>query len=140
MSRSAAAFLLAGVLALPAAAQSPEIKKVPARYTSPASGAEMYASYCASCHGPKGQGDGPVAAHLKTPVPDLTLLAKQNKGIFPKERVGQVIRGEAGVQTHGLREMPVWGPFFLTMNNSQEPVVRIRVANLTRHIESLQAK
>ncbi|GLH73639.1 hypothetical protein GETHLI_21410 [Geothrix limicola] len=139
MSRSAAAFLLAGVFALSASAQA-EIKKVPARYTSPASGAEMYASYCASCHGPKGQGDGPVAAHLKTPVPDLTQLSKQNKGVFPKERVGQVIRGEAGVQTHGLREMPVWGPFFRTMNNSQEPVVRIRVANLTQYLESLQAK
>ena len=30
----------------------------------PANGARLYAQYCASCHGPKGEGDGPVAATL----------------------------------------------------------------------------
>lgn len=139
MSKPAIALLLA-VFALPVLAQSPALKKVPARYTSPASGSEMYLAYCASCHGPKGLGDGPVAQHLKTAVPDLTMLTAQNKGAFPKDHVAKVIRGEVGTQTHGLKDMPVWGPFFLSLNNSQEPVVRIRVANLTSHIESLQAK
>jgi hypothetical protein len=32
------------------------------------------------------------------------------------------------------------GLFFLSLNNSQEPAVRIRVSNLAKHIESLQAK
>ncbi len=140
MPRRAALLLLATALTLPVLAQNPAIKKVPARYTSPASGSEMYLAYCASCHGPKGLGDGPVAQHLKTAVPDLTMLAAQNKGAFPKDHVSKVIRGEVGTQTHGLKDMPVWGPFFLSLNNSQEPVVRIRVANLTGHIESLQAK
>ncbi len=138
MSKRAALVLAA--LALPVLGQNPALKKVPARYTSPASGSEMYLAYCASCHGPKGLGDGPVAQHLKTAVPDLTLMAAQNKGVFPRDHVAKVIRGEAGTQTHGLKDMPVWGPFFLSLNNSQEPVVRIRVANLTGHIESLQAK
>jgi len=31
-------------------------------------GAPLYATYCASCHGPKGEGDGPVSAGL-TPKP-----------------------------------------------------------------------
>jgi mono/diheme cytochrome c family protein len=30
----------------------------------PARGAPLYVTYCASCHGPKGDGDGPVAATL----------------------------------------------------------------------------
>lgn len=140
MSHPATAFLVTTLLALPAMAQTPEIKKVPAPYTSPASGPEMYASYCASCHGPKGLGDGPVATQLKGAVPDLTTLSKQNKGVFPKDRVAQVIQGKANVKTHGLQDMPVWGPYFLSLNNSQEPVVRIRVSNLTKHIEGLQAK
>lgn len=140
MSKFALPLLIAAALALPALAQSPEIKKVPARYTSPASGAEMFQSYCASCHGAKGLGDGPVASQLKTGVPDLTTLAKQNKGVFPKEQVSKVIRGEVGAKAHGLRDMPVWGPFFLTLDNSQAPVVRIRVSNLANYIESLQAK
>jgi cytochrome c oxidase cbb3-type subunit 3 len=32
-----------------------------------AAGAQLYATYCASCHGPNGKGDGPVAAALKPP-------------------------------------------------------------------------
>ena len=29
-------------------------------------GADLYMSYCAACHGVEGRGDGPVAANLKT--------------------------------------------------------------------------
>jgi mono/diheme cytochrome c family protein len=32
--------------------------------TDVAAGAALYATYCASCHGPKGDGDGPVSAGL----------------------------------------------------------------------------
>ena len=140
MSHLAAALLVASALALPATAQDPAIKKVPARYTSPASGSEMYQSYCASCHGVKGLGDGPVAPYLKVAIPNLTTLAKQNQGTFPTLRVSQVIRGEVSVKTHGIPEMAVWGPVFLSLNNSQEPVVRMRVSNLAKHLETLQAK
>ena len=140
MSKHAALIILAAALALPAAAQKPEIKKVPARYTSPASGAEMYKAYCASCHGTKGLGDGPVAEHLKIAVPDLTALSKQNKGVFPAVHITQVIRGEVGLRSHGIQDMPVWGPVFLNLNNRQEAAVHVRVSNLTKYIESLQSK
>jgi mono/diheme cytochrome c family protein len=140
MPHRLAAFIFATALVFPASAQSPAVKRVPARYTSPASGSDMYLAYCASCHGTKGLGDGSVAEHLKAAVPDLTTLAKQNKGVFPTQRVSQIIQGEGGLKTHGLQDMPVWGPVFRSLNNSQEPVVRMRVTNLTKHIESLQAK
>lgn len=140
MRRPTPAFLLAAALALPLTAQAPVVKKVPARYTSPASGPEMYRAYCASCHGAEGLGNGPVAEHLKLAVPNLTLLARDHQGTFPKARVEQVIRGEVGVKSHGVKDMPVWGPFFLALDHSQEPVVRMRVANLIRHLEGLQAK
>ena len=140
MLKHTARFLLATALALPALGQQAEVKKVPARYTSPASGSDMYLAYCASCHGPKGLGDGPVAAHLKNAIPDLTTLSKQNKGVFPTQRISQVIQGEVGVKTHGLQDMPVWGPVFLRLNNSEAPAVRVRVSNLAKHIEGLQAK
>ncbi|MBL0210907.1 MAG: c-type cytochrome [Holophagaceae bacterium] len=140
MSKHAALLILAAALALPATAQKSEVKKVPARYTSPASGAEMYIAYCASCHGSKGLGNGPVAEHLKIPVPDLTTLSKQNKGAFPSVHVSQIIRGEVGARTHGLQDMPVWGPVFLNLNNRQEAAVHMRVSNLSKYIESLQVK
>jgi mono/diheme cytochrome c family protein len=145
MSSRVASLLFATALALPAMAQSPAakppaIQMAPARYTSPASGSEMYQSYCATCHGSKGLGDGPAKGSLKNAVPDLTTLAKRNKGIFPKDQVSLVIRGEAAAEVHGPQDMPVWGPVFRSLNSSQEPVVRMRVANLTRYIESLQVK
>ena len=40
-------------------ANKPAIKHVPAPYTNPSSGKEMYNAYCASCHGLDGKGDGP---------------------------------------------------------------------------------
>ena len=140
MSNHAALLILATALVLPVAAQKPDIKKAPARYTSPASGPEMFLAYCASCHGAQGMGGGPVAEHLKISVPDLTLLARQNKGVFPAVHVTQVIRGEVGVKTHGVQEMPVWGPIFLNLNNRQEAAVHMRISNLAKYIESLQAK
>ncbi len=100
----------------------------------------MYAAYCASCHGVKGLGDGPVAEHLKIPVPDLTLLSKQNKGAYPGVHVTQVIRGEVGAKAHGSQDMPVWGPVFLNLNNRQEAAVHMRVSNLTKYIGTLQAR
>lgn len=140
MSFHATPLILATALALPALAHGPSVKSVPARYTSPASGSEMYLAYCATCHGAKGLGDGPVAGHLKNAVPDLTSLAQRNQGTFPKDQVAKVIRGEESAESHGSQDMPVWGPVFRSLNSSQEPVVRIRVANLAQHLESLQAK
>lgn len=142
MSNHVALLILATALAIPAAAQEPEVKvkKVTAPYTSPASGADMYKAYCASCHGVKGLGDGPVAEHLKIPIPDLTQLSKLNKGVFPGVHVTSVIRGEVGVRSHGVKDMPVWGPIFLTMSGRQEAAVHMRVSNLTAYIESLQVK
>ena len=131
---------LAASFSLPVAAQEPAVKKVPAPYTSPTSGKDMYAAYCASCHGAKGQGDGPVAVHLKVLTPDLSQMAKNNKGVFPGARVAQVIRGQIEAQSHGTLDMPVWGPVFRSFNERQESVVQTRVSNLTKYLETMQAK
>lgn len=41
--------------------------RVTALRGDPAAGAKLYATYCASCHGSEGKGDGPVATSLKPP-------------------------------------------------------------------------
>ena len=125
------------LLALPALAGGSAKKPAPEPQVS---GPVMFEYYCASCHGLKGRGDGGVAPYLKGTIPDLTQLSIQNGGTYPAQRVAQVIRGEADVKTHGRREMAVWGPFFLSMNHAQEPVIQTRVANLTAYIETLQVK
>jgi mono/diheme cytochrome c family protein len=108
--------------------------------TSPASGKEMYTTYCAVCHGTDGKGGGPAASALKTPPSDLTVLSKNNGGKFPALKVMSTIGGESGVSAHGSREMPVWGSLFWNMSHGHEGEVQQREANLTKYVESLQAK
>jgi mono/diheme cytochrome c family protein len=75
-------------------------------------GRELYVQYCSSCHGEAGRGNGPVSAYLKIKVPDLTLLRKNNKGIYPMDEVMSAIDGRRTVRAHGDRKMPVWGEVF----------------------------
>ena len=70
-------------------------------------GKQFYMQYCSSCHGKDGRGNGPVSSHLKVKPPDLTLLKKNNKGIYPTARVISAIDGSHAVRAHGDREMPV---------------------------------
>ena len=118
----------------------PEVKHVPAPPTSPASGKEMFKTYCASCHGTDAKGGGPAAAALKSAPSDLTALAKNNRGKFPSDRVISILRGQATVTAHGNRDMPVWGPVFWRMSQGHPAELQQRVTNLTHYIESLQTK
>lgn len=69
-----------------------------------------YQSSCASCHGIDAKGDGPVSKELKTRPADLTVLAKSNNGVFPYNRVYEMVDGRnSTISSHGTREMPVWG-------------------------------
>lgn len=73
-------------------------------------GKTEYQSSCGSCHGIGGKGDGPVSKELKSPPADLTILTKNNNGVFPYDMVYQIIDGRnTSVASHGTREMPVWG-------------------------------
>lgn len=117
-----------------------EIKHVPVVSTSPASGVEMYKTYCAVCHGADATGNGPAASALKVPPSDLTILAQKNGGKYPTMKVVTVIRGEEALPAHGSKEMPVWGKLFWSMSGGHEAVVQQRVSNLSKYIESLQKK
>jgi len=121
-------------------AAKPEIKHVPATYTSPSSGKEMFNAYCASCHGVDGKGDGPAAPALKIPAANLTTLAQKNGGTFPAAHVAAEIQGGAMTPAHGSKDMPVWGPIFMTMGGHSAAQVQLRIRNLTNYLESIQVK
>jgi mono/diheme cytochrome c family protein len=57
------------------------------------SGKLDFRRYCAQCHGMDGTGDGPVAAALKKKPANLTLLSKNNGGVFPEKEVRDFIDG-----------------------------------------------
>jgi mono/diheme cytochrome c family protein len=123
-----------------AAAQQKEIKHVPIASTSPASGEEMYKTYCAVCHGKDGKGNGPAAEALKAAPSNLTTLAQKNGGQFPADHVASTIRGDVNLPAHGSKDMPIWGNLFWNISQGHSSEVQMRVANLTKYIEGLQAK
>jgi mono/diheme cytochrome c family protein len=137
-SKKFAILALMVIVGLGAAAQ--KIKKVPAPYTSPASGKDMYVNHCAACHGAEAKGDGPAATALKTSPTDLTTLAKKNGGKFPANHVYSSIVGDLNVPAHGTPEMPMWGNVYSGMSKGRHAEVQQRVSNLTSYIESLQVQ
>ena len=101
-------------------------------------GRDSFDQYCASCHGPRGRGDGPVAAALKTQPANLTTLAMRNEGAYPAERVREIVMGVSGAPAaHGTSAMPTWGPIFRAFEGNAR--ARVRVDNLVAFIETLQA-
>lgn len=73
-------------------------------------GKTQYLSSCAACHGIDAKGNGPVSNELKTHPADLTILAKNNNGMFPYDTVYKIIDGRnSTITSHGTREMPIWG-------------------------------
>ena len=74
-------------------------------------GAEIFAHYCATCHGAEAKGGGPMAPVLTLQPSDLSSLAARNGGAFPLKRVVERIDGRDPLMSHGS-PMPVWGPFF----------------------------
>ena len=110
-------------------------------------GGNDYQTYCASCHGESGRGDGPVAEFLALTPADLTKLSHKNAGTFPAERIAQIIDGRQEVKVHGPRDMPVWGDWFDAeaeasglRASEREIVVRERINALVAYLETMQVK
>jgi mono/diheme cytochrome c family protein len=120
-------------------AQTPQVKKTTVTATSPASGKAMFMQYCAACHGQDGKGGGPAAAALKAAPADLTKLSVSNSGKFPETKVVRLIDGSDTLAAHGSRDMPVWGAVFHQMDGSAA-TAKLRLANLTGYIQSIQGK
>ena len=81
-----------------------------------------------------------MAKSLKTAPSDLTRIARRNGGAFPMVRIQRIISGEEALPAgHGGREMPVWGPVFSQIAWDQD-LGRVRVNNLAKYLEGLQAR
>ncbi len=101
-------------------------------------GRDLYMSYCVSCHGWTGKGDGPAGLALKSPPADLTQLSARNGGEFPTTQVKRYIEGETLIQAHGSRQMPVWGKVFRRESTGSE--ARMQYFALAKFLESIQVK
>jgi len=104
-------------------------------------GKEMYLQYCSSCHGQDGRGSGSVSEFLKVKVPDLTLLKKNNNGIYPLDQVILAIDGMRKLRSHGDPKMPVWGVIFreeVKDPKSAEVTVGSREKAIAEYVATLQ--
>lgn len=116
------------------------IKPAGAQDFSTYSGEDLYKRFCAGCHGPRAEGDGPVAAFFKVAVPDLTLIAKR-QGQFPAEQLHRIIDGRMVKAPHGSREMPIWGYEFAARNPDGSPDLATGdqlIARLVDYLRSIQ--
>jgi mono/diheme cytochrome c family protein len=112
---------------------------------SSAKGRVTYRVYCINCHGSEARGDGSLAELLTTVPTDLTLIAKNNNGTFPTEKVREAIDGSKRVRSHGLEEMPVWGDVFQVSNlqasgsdETGEERANRKIQELVAYLETLQ--
>ena len=120
-------------------------------------GKSEFQSSCASCHGTDAKGKGPVSEQLKVPPSDLTMLAKNNNGVFPTNAVYETLYGSKTIPAHGTREMPIWGerfnpivnlphnvdPFYWKLagpEQSPEVVVRMRILAVVDYLNRIQQK
>jgi mono/diheme cytochrome c family protein len=124
-------------VALSAQDKQTQVKKIPLSQTSRDSGKDMFAHYCAACHGPGGKGDGPAASSFKKAPRDLTRLAHDNGGKYPSAHVTTILSLEECC-VHGSKVMPVWGPLLSSVSRSGAEM-HLRISNLVKYIESLQA-
>ena len=121
---------------LAAALLALSVSAVSAQPTSSLTGDSTYRLYCASCHGPKALGDGPLASTLRRPPTNLTQLTKTHGGTFPSDLIAQVIDGRKPVKGHGGGEMPVWGDAF-SRSDERTPIPE-RISRVVRFLESNQ--
>ena len=109
-----------------------------------------FQTYCASCHGPDADGDGPVASELVTKPPSLKHIAKRRGGVFDAGEVYRVVDGRDMPRAHGTPEMPVWGVLFAFQAQASgilqdqvvesEKAARLRIERLIKYLESIQER
>jgi mono/diheme cytochrome c family protein len=104
-------------------------------------GAYTYRTYCATCHGEKGKGDGPMAENLRFFPPDLTKMAKRNGGKFPTKKVVRIVDGREPLDGHGGPDMPVWGDAFKNAETGfDDDKVRLKIRSVVDYVAKLQEK
>lgn len=110
-------------------------------------GQRYFKQSCAECHGEDGMGHGWFTEYLKSPVPPLTHLKRNNGGVFPVDRVYKIIDGRSEIKMHGPRAMPIWGATFMTQSAANEPlfsesysesIIRARILSLIDYLSQIQ--
>lgn len=105
-------------------------------------GKEAFRTYCSTCHGVDGLGDGSMTEVMSVPVPDLTQLSANNDGVFPMLEVIHIIDGRTGLRGHGT-PMPLYGALFDDEIDDAGPYgapiyTRGKILSIAYYLEAIQ--
>ena len=106
-------------------------------------GEALFGYYCATCHGNRAIGNGPMSPSLVVAPTDLTRLAAENDGVFPTVRVVMRIDGRDPLVSHGSM-MPVYGDFFagtdvIIKSEAGQPIMTSQpIVDLLAYLQTLQ--
>ena len=108
-------------------------------------GDHMYQNLCASCHDADGSGNGLASKALGIGAPDLTHIAANNGGVYPRGEIEHLIASSDFRNPHGGSPMPDWerqfrSVYFSTARNPvrRDAYARDRIRELTAYIETIQ--
>lgn len=109
-----------------------------------------FMTLCADCHNSDARGNGPLAKNLTKTPPDLTRIKQRAHGTFDEKAVYDWILGLKMTESHGSREMPIWGDWLmdeaiegdtsLATAKAAEKEIERRVMGIVKYLESLQAE
>jgi hypothetical protein len=109
-----------------------------------AEGKQTYRRLCVRCHGTDGSG-GKKKASAKNPdgptPPDLRSIAARRDGRFDRAEIAEWIEGRSSPESHGPREMPIWGERLsreFVRYSDREALVGATIDPLVTYLESLQ--
>ena len=133
----AASMIVAGMMLAPGLVTTVSAQD----YQQSTPGAEVFRTYCASCHGTSARGDGPLASSMTRKPANLVEISKRNGGLFPTELVFKTIDGRQKVRGHGGPDMPVWGDAFEKSREAgDQERVKAVIQSLVDYIESIQLR
>jgi hypothetical protein len=105
---------------------------------------------CADCHNADAKGNGSLAKNLTKIPPDLTRIRERAHGIFDEKAVYDWILGLKMTESHGSREMPIWGDWLmdeavedstsLDAAKVAEREVERRIMAIVKYLKTLQVE
>ncbi len=125
-----------------ALAQNTDVYR-PAGEENPVSGKQDFINHCAPCHGDNGKGNGPELKVLPDIHPsDLTKISLKNGGVFPTQKVADMVDGRKAIPSHKRFDMPFWGVNFQQEGKEftpeSEAKAKARIDALVAYVQSIQ--
>ena len=124
-----------------------EIKRVPLSEEQAAltDGKALFDELCVSCHGMEGYGNGRAVIALSEAPANLTVLAAQNNGTFPRKEVKSAVSGRFKDDVHGELGMTSFYKVFLSAHPDWRMYRRQiyalqQIERLTDYLETIQVE